>query len=292
MSNHLYVFFSTQTKNSFFENVERDSAYTKLNNLLDETDYFIFEMFYNNYLMRGGNIIARKVKNLKFFWLELINFLFIVLHQFLLIGHFHNNYKENDERFLYTNDEKYKIHLDNMIVGIIQTIFLAVTLSIWLYYKYPLYFQHKIMSIYNKPFVFDESTGIKKFLKNFDLDPSIMKKVIGILNSDVSLWRKIHVSLFDTIIYNREINIFILSFFLLITYFLTGSALCLVFPILNVSNLSEILFNIILAVQLRWQQLVTVLIFTYLVVYCFMWITFYYIYESFMFDGVMFDQYV
>ena len=53
-----------------------------------------------------------------------------------------------------------------------------------------------------------------------------------------------------------------------------------------VSNLNNILFGIVFSLELRFKQLIIVLLFTYIIVYLFSWFAFYYFYELFEFDDL------
>jgi hypothetical protein len=79
--------------------------------------------------------------------------------------------------------------------------------------------------------------------------------------------------LIDCIITNREINCLILSFILNIVYLMTDNIIPLVIQILFLANLTQTLIDILTTIKMRWDKGVIVLIFTYLVVYIFSWIS-------------------
>jgi hypothetical protein len=271
---------TNQTMNSFWQNVERDSTHSKILSLISETDYFIYEMFYNNRLMRNvsNSTITRILYNINIFHCEVINYCAIVIQNIILLVHFF--YDKDGDGF--TDEEKYKLHPDNIAICVIQLCFLVFLMSVWIKYKFYLYFQHNLMKIYNKKFIYKQEDELNnnKILESND-------SMVDNFNSDIGIINKIKVGLVDTILGNKEVNIFVFTLILIILYLSTGSALFLVLPTLFVANLSSILFGIILAVKLRYTQISAVLIYTYIVVYCFTWFDFYFYYDSWSFDDML-----
>jgi hypothetical protein len=101
------------------------------------------------------------------------------------------------------------------------------------------------------------------------------------LNEDVTIWHKLRIIALDLILFNRQINFFIADIVLLIIYLSTKNTICLVIPVLLITNLSVFLYDIVFVIQLKWRQLALVIFFTYLLVYLFSWIAFLYLYDLF-----------
>jgi hypothetical protein len=190
-------------------------------------------------------------------------------------------------------DNKLKVYEDILIVSLIQLSLLFIILFLWYLYKFPLYFQHNLMSLFRRNFIFKtESKGketgsnstVQKIFSDEDISPL---KMVRYLNIDVSFWTKLKVGLFETVMMNREVNTLFFSFIFTLAYLLVGSPIILVVPSLLVANLSPILYDIFVAIRLRWKQLLTVLIFTYLVIYLFMWITILWINEIFKIEDAV-----
>ena len=277
---------SNQTMNSFVNNVDRDSAYSKITSLISETDYFIYEMFFNNRLMRNvsHSPITKALYNINLYHCEMINYFFIILQNLLLLAHFYRPPSSIQPSL--PPKYKYTIFQSNLIVSVIQLCLLAFILVVWIKYKFTLYFQHNLLKIYNKKFIFkiDKGDGENSERPLFSQYTDSIDSMIDNLNSDIHWSSKIKVAIVDTILSNREVNMFVFTALFIIFYFATGSAIFLVFCSLFAANLSSILFGIVLAIRLRWVQLITVLFYTYLVVYVFSWIAYYFYQSSFEFN--------
>jgi hypothetical protein len=279
-----------QTMSSFLDNVPRETTFSKLNSLIEESDYFVFEMVCNSHY-KQGDIMNKLLQNLQFVYIETLNYLFIIINQILMLVHFYKDVSLPDETYESIDSSmKLKVYEDVLIVSLIQLSLLFIILLLWYMYKFPLYFQHNLMSLFRRNFIFKtESKGketgsnktVQKIFSEEDISPM---KMVKDLNSDVGFWTKFKVGLFDSVMMNREVNTLFFSFVLTLTYLLVGSPIILVLPSLLVANLSPILYDIFVAIRLRWRQLLTVLVFTYLVIYLFMWITLLWINDIFKFD--------
>jgi hypothetical protein len=134
---------------SFFENeVKRDSAYTKFNSLIQETDYFLYEMFHNyNRSIKGDYF--RIFKNIKMLTLESVNYLFTIIQQILLLYYFFRNKKGNDvSSTIASDDEKFSIYNRNLVISIIKIFYIAVVIIIWVKYFADLSYQQIMMKKY------------------------------------------------------------------------------------------------------------------------------------------------
>lgn len=61
----------------------------------------------------------------------------------------------------------------------------------------------------------------------------------------------------------------------------------LVIPVLFIANIIPTLFDIFFAIKMKFSNMILVLFFEYLVVYIFMWITYFYMPNLFVFEDVM-----
>ena len=91
----------------------------------------------------------------------------------------------------------------------------------------------------------------------------------------------------NTILLNREICIFIYTFILIILYISTNSGIFLVLPLLFIYNISTTLFSVVYSIYSKIKQLLTVLFYSYLIIYCFMWFGFYFMSQTMNFDDVL-----
>jgi hypothetical protein len=277
----IYTFFvkppetfhiSKQTKHMFVEyDSQRDSTFTKIISLIGSSDYFLSEMRYNSKLMQTSKLLSTTVKRLNFFYLEVLNYLLIVIHQILLLDYF---WKGNDltgtkiEDF--SQDDKYTLPNGNVILGAVQLFYLIIILIVWFIYKFPLHYNKYLMNEYYTNRSLRKEEVPKKFSSNFDDDGN------PLYLSRINIFAKARICIFEVIMTNREVIIYILNAILLILFYCVKNVTFIAIPVLFIANLSNILFGIILSVKLRWYQLILVLGFTYLLCYVYAWISFYF----------------
>jgi hypothetical protein len=280
---------SENTKQKFLDEVDRSSAFTKLGALIDKSDYFIFEMFHNYNLATQGKVNIT-LKSFRMDQLEAVNFFFVVLHQIFLFIYFNappEPLNTADPR-QFTDDQKYVINTGNFIVAIIQIVFIGLVLLIWAYYFFPLFYQRLLMKERKVKFLIrtekeaNQSRNVVRFTDNFVEDN---KELLSSLNDSVSFLDKCYLFIRYGILFNTDLNVFLLNFGLLIGYLSSKNSLLIVIPVLFLSNLSALLSDIILTIKMRWKQLILVIIFTYLLVYFFSWVSFLYMYHVFDTDA-------
>ena len=265
---------SNSTKISFCETVDRDTVATKIITLIDETDYFIYEMFYNKMHMINFSSLSKLLCNMNIKKFEYVNYLLFVIQNILIVYH---NYSKEPIPL----NEKSKRYFDGICISIIHLIFIVFVLSIWFIYKFELQFKHKIMQHYKKDkFIF--SKGENRVEQLTETDEMLLKKI----GANLTVPQKISIIIKDTILFNREVNMFVFSFIFIALYLVFGNAILLSVPLLFIANLNNILFGIVFSLELRIKQLIIVLLFNYIIVYLFSWFAFYYFPELFEFEDL------
>ena len=271
----LCLLLRSSTKNSFMENVDRDTVSTKILSLIEESDYFIYEMFYNKLTMKSFTYLDKKLFDLEFTTIEYINYLIILIQNILSLIHFFS--KDPIE-----NSEKKKRNLDVIIVLSIHMLLICFTLFVFIRYKYKLKFKHEILHSYGEKFI------LKKAGDNRHLSENLSEE--GFLNkvgNNLSLKQIIYSGFIRSILLNREINIFFFTLILNILFLIVPNCIFLSIPLLLVANINPLLLGIVVSFEIRLKQLVMVLIFMYLIVYLFAWFAFYYFPELFEFEGLL-----
>ena len=271
----LCLLLSSSTKNFFIQNVDRETVSTKILSLIEETDYFIFEMFYNRLTMKSFTNIDMKLFNLEFLKIEYLNFLIILTQNILNLVHYFS--KEPIDK-----NEKRKRHLDVIIILIIHMLIICFVLFTFFKYKFKLKFKHEIMHAYSEKFIF-KKTGDNLHLDNYFSEEGFLNKV----GRNLSFKQIIYTGFVKTILYNRQINIYFFTFLFNILFLVIPNAIFLSIPLLLVANINPLLLGIVVSFQMRLKQLIMVLIFMYLIVYLFSWIAFYYFSELFEFDDLL-----
>ena len=287
----LTFFLSKSTQNKFLNEVDRTSVHSKFDSLLKYADYCLFEMVINKHLI-GNHKINKFFVNLNYTYIEMINYLFIIIQNFLILFRF---FKKTDESYqeynTFDTNKIRKLHIENLILAILQIIFIGIFGAIWYYFKFLNSCQDNIMKVYNKPFVGkkigeDEKipqTIVDYFQGKEDNSFNFFKEV----NKGLSNWEKIYVIIFHTHIMNREIIILVLSLILNILFISTKIPIFLVVQILFILNIISTLFDIVRAIQLKWKNIVLLLLFNFLCIYVFTWFSFFYFSYFFIFDDVL-----
>jgi len=282
-------YLSNPTQRQFLDNVDRESRFSKLSSLIKQTDYFMFEMVYFSHF----NNIGRKInKFLDLYYLEMGNYIFIMVHQIFLLNHFYMSTSLPEELYSISIEDKYKIENDNFILAIIQISYISLILIVWFFFQFPLTLFYNLMTGDSTTFLFkkegeekreiiykfNETSSVKGTIRHF--------KFVGNVNRHTGFWKKLKVSLLDCLFFNKTISTFAFTFIFIILYLTTGSALFIVFPVLFIINIIPILFGMFVAIKTKWQQLLTMIIFTYLCIYFYMWIGFYFLFPLFEYDDI------
>lgn len=271
----LCLLLSNSTKNSFVENVDRETVSTKILSLIEETDYFIYEMFYNKSTMKSFTSIDMKLFNLEFINIEYLNYLFILVQNILTVIHYFSMEPLEDS-------EKRKRNLDIIIILIVHMIIICFVLFVFFKYKFKLKFKHEIMHAYSEKFIF-KKTGENLSLSNYFSEEGFLNKV----GRNLSIKQIIYTGFVRAILYNREINIYFFTILFNILFLIIPNCIFLSIPLLLVANINPLLLGIVVSFQMRLKQLLVVLIFMYLIVYLFSWFAFYYFPELFDFDNLL-----
>ena len=288
---YLTFFLSEHSKHIFENMVDRTNATSKFVELVSYSDYCLFEMVVNYHTI-GRNKFLLLMAEIDFYYIELLNYLMIIIQNILIMRHFYRSPDlPSSEYDVVKDDMVYTLFADNIIIGIVQTCFLAIFLSNWLYFKFPNCYQRNLMKLYNRNFVFRKKGSKNKISQKVvdffkDEEDSVMA-VLGDVNKGVSRLEVLYTSVIESMLSNREMNMLLFTFILNILYFVTQSAMFLVIPTLFIANLVPTLFDIFKSIKMKFSNMITVLLFTYLIVYLFMWVTYFYMADLFSFDDIL-----
>ena len=278
------LLLSEQSIEYFYNNVDRSSVHSKIIGLINETDYFICEMFYHKLYQLNYGAFKHFLMKINIQLVEKISYLFIIVQNIILIVHFYS--KEPIPK-----KEKLILYTPNLIIGVVHIVFLMFGLIIWFYFVLNLEVIHNYMKNYNVKFLFrDNDTEQENRQSHFaTLNEGVedLSKLMDKLYSKIPLKRKIYTILFESIIFNNKVNIILLTLLFEIIFLSTGNAILLAIPTLFIANMISLLRGIFLIFKLRWSQLLLVLTYCYLIVYNFSIFAFYYIDESFIFTELL-----
>ena len=204
-------------------------------------------------------------------------------------------YKKSDlsyeEYYSFDQSKVNKFRLENIIIAIIQEIFLIVSLITWYLFKFMNSCQYYIMDEYNKQFVgkrIGEDEKIPQLVVDYFQEKDVSTtKFFREVNKNVTLREKLWIYIFSTHLFNREIIMLVLSLILNIFYFATRNPLFLIVQVLFIVNIISTLFDIIKAIQLKWINIVLLLLFDFIALYVFMWFGFFFFPYFFIYDNVL-----
>ena len=290
----LTFFLSKNTQNKFINNVDVTGFSKKSILLLNYADYCLFEMIVNKHII-GHSRFNKMCINLNYTYIEMINYLIIIIQNFSILFRFYKKTDESYEEYYSFDKSKIrKLYHENMILAIVQMIFIGVFIVIWYLYKFLNSCQNKIMSEYNKPFVgqrLNEERKISQVVVDYFQDKPISNtKFFNDVNKDLTFWEKFYIIVISTHLINREIVILFLSLILDILFIATKMPIFLVVQILFILNIISTLFDIVLAIQMKWKNIILLLLFDFLCIYIFAWFAFFYFSYFFVFDEVMIPQ--
>ena len=302
--NTAYSFFIKQSftyhltdysKNYFLNNVNRTNASTKYNDLISYSDYFIFEMLYNDHCI-GSYQILQSISEIDLYYAELLNFLFILLNNVVVINDFYlspslpvNLYFSKKESI---DDNSF---IDNQSILFIHIIYILLIIIYWIYFRFFLTFEKNLMFNCNKSFIFRKQEVIDQNILNpiiiggFKGEVGIFK-VMSVINKDIGIFKYLYILILKSIFLNPEICFFIFCLILNLLYYFLKSPIFIAIEILFFANLIPILKDIIKSISYKILTLIYILLFTYLIVYLFMWIAYFYMNNLFYVDVLEYDS--
>ena len=289
---YLSFHLSKQAKDFFLNNVDRTSAENKYKSLVLFSDYCIFEMLYNMKFINTSKFFILLSK-ISFYYLQVINYFLIIIENALLIYHYYKDYSldyyeynEIDKSILFI---KFK---DIVIIIVIKLLLIVFTFIIWSYFKLILEFQRNVIFHEEKNFIFFDSEEQTQNIHNpiiveyFQRDGSLFK-VWKLINRNLGFFNKIKILIFDTILFNIDINIFLLSFILNILFLILGDPLILSIEVLFIVGIFPSLINILKSFTSKLWSFCACMILNYLIVYIYNWIIIFYMRDAFVFIDII-----
>ena len=272
---------STESMDNFQNNVSRTNACDKYIGLMKFSDYAICEMIVNQHII-GNSKIAKFLSSISYKIVEYINYLLIIVQNILLMRHFYKS-PESDPEVYDVKDPHAatKQFTDNLIIAIIQVVFTGLMTINWFFFKFILTFQHNVMDSQDINFVFkkkgDENAiplEIVEYFQNKDVSTfSMIRERTG----EVSIFKRILIVIFPSILLNTEINMIFLTLILSAIYIKTGVSLLLIIPILAIANINKILGNIFSAMFQNIRHMSLVILFILMITYIYSWFSYYFL---------------
>ena len=294
-TNKKYVFFimpylslhlSKQSKNYFLYNVDRSQATNKYQELLSYSDYFIFEMMYNMKYINKSNLL-KSLSKVSFYFLQVINYLLILAENSLLMYHYYRDYSLSyQEYYLESDPDECKRFIDIVIIIIVKLILILFAFFIWFYFKFIITYERNVIVQEDKNFIFrrlgqqNEHIVHPTIFKYFREEGNLFE-TISLINEDIGIFTKIKLAVIDSVLLNIDINVFVFSFILNIFFLIFGHPLILSIETLLLYGIFPELLNIFKSFTAKFSSLLSCLIFTYLIIYVYNYITIFYVRKSF-----------
>ena len=289
---YLAFHLSEQTKNYFLYNVDRTSATSKYQDLVSYSDYFLFEMMYNMKYINNSNWLKR-LSRISFYVLQVINYLLILAVNCLLMYHYYRDYSlDYDEYELPDESNWYKRFTDISIILAIKLVLIIFVLFVWFYCTFIITYQRNLMLKEDRNFIFRQlgqptqniihPTMVKYFREDGNLS-----EAMSLINENIGFFNKIRLIVVDSILLNIDINGFVFSFILDILFLCTGHPLFLSIETLLLYGIFPSLINIFKSFTEKFSSLCSCLLFTYLILYVYNYITIFYMRDAFILDDVL-----
>ena len=238
--NPLINLITQESKTNFYRTVQRDSRSSKLFGLVEYCNYFFIEINYNK--KRRNKIIAL-LNNLNYTMMEA--FLFLITCVINVIIFLLNTQKEALNDYLDIYNKVYPL-------GILEVLFSFIFIVCWMVSKFKLNFIIEVEKYVNR--LSKESTERK--LSSYDY---------------------FNIIVFNTILSKKEIISFIWNIiFSLLAVLSSKNIYIFSIQLLIVVNLSETLQNIVKAISLRINQLLTTFMFLFIIIYIFSMLAFFF----------------
>ena len=295
---HLTFCLNEHSKEIFEKYVDRQDATSKFMGLVNNSDHFLFEMNYNYHMVRNSPIL-QTLSSINYFYVEIINYVLIIIQNIIIIIHFYNSTDLPPEKYdIIEKGEKYRYYYLSLIIFFVQSAFLILFIIIWYIFKFMACYQLNIMNIYNEFFVFKKKKQEGEYEDNevvsslvidyFKEDTQITSlDIFSEISKNMSTWEKIYISVAQCSFNNREVNMLIFSLIFNILFITTKCYIFLTIPILFIANIIPTLFDIFYAMKTKFLNMLIVLLFEYFVIYIFMWITYFYLPKFLDFDEVL-----
>jgi hypothetical protein len=262
-----------------FDYSSRDS---KLMSLYENIDSYIFEMISNR-----SNERFNLEKIFYYYGLELINILFFIIHNIILLILYYKSWKNDYSKYNEIENDKKSIYLN--IFPLIHIIYIIIIIINWFINRLNIDYysalsenssRDDISSKFLKPGLRMKSLKFRKLLFNYSSKFSKINEFFPELKN-----KRVYILIFDAILLNPKVYPFIISLICLILHFFV-SQIFLVIPLLLLAKLIPTLSAIFIGLFSKFKYLISVYIYTLLVLYIFSWIAFLFLPRLFRFEIV------
>ena len=286
---HISFHLSNQSKDYFINNADRSSIFNKYSSLISFSDYCVFEMMYNMLYVNKSHI-KKRLSQIELSKMQILNYLLIIIENISLVYHYYRSPDKGLE--IYDVIDKSilnRIFYDIWVVLIVKLSFVGFALIVWFYCKFILVYQRNIIMHQNTNFIFRKlgktNQNINQLtIVNYFANKGSLLDVMDLINKDLSVFTKIKVVLYDSLLANIEINIFFFSFILNLLFLMFGNPIILSIELLFIVGIYPSLLNIFRAFMVKFSSLLICLFFTYCIIYIYSWVSIFYLRNAIVFE--------
>ena len=276
------LFLSNDEKIYYEDNIDRSSRDSKLISFYENIDSFIFEIIFNCNKKRFN------LANVFYYsGLELINILFFVIHNIILIVHYYKSWKK--EYSIYNEIENDKSSLLLLILAAVHIFYIIIIILNWFINRFKIEYFYALNKYTNEKLQSKNIFSLKEKARLFqNLNNNFSKSYKRFNNfffRKINKMTKIYILIFDTILLNFKVFPYIFSLICLILYFFL-SQIFLVIPLILIANLVPTLSAIFKGLFYNLKYLVFLYSYTLIVLYIFSWIGFLFLPHLFRFEVV------
>ena len=282
---HLSFHLSEQSKNYFLNHVDRSNVLNKYSSLISFADYCAFEMMYNM-LYINNSPIKRYLSKIELKKMQIINYVLILIENvFLMYHYFRSPYLTHDIYDVIDKSILYKVFFDIWIVLIIKLGIIFFVFVIYFLCKFTLVYQRNIIMTENQSFIFrklgqEHQNMENPIIVNYFARNGKLLDTMDLINKNLGVFTKIKIVIFDSLITNLEINIFIFSFVLNVLFIMFGNPIILSIELLFIVGIYPSLMNILRAFTTKFSSIMICLFFTYCIIYIYSWLSIFYLQSS------------
>ena len=283
---YLSFHLSEQTKVFFLYNVDRDTATSKYRELVSYTDYFMFEMMYNMKYINNSKLL-NSLSKISYYVLQCFNFLLVLAENALLMYHYYRDYSLDYNEYDIVDDSiRYKRFTDIVIIIVIKLILIFFALFVWFYCNFIITYQRNVIVQEDKNFIFRQLGEpnqhiIHPTMVRYFREEGNLLDIMSIINGDISFFKMIKLAAIDSVLLNIDVNVFVFSFILDVLFLIFGHPLILSIETLLIYGIFPSLVNIFKSFIDKSSTFLSCLLFTYLLIYVYNYISIFYIRKSF-----------
>jgi hypothetical protein len=227
------------------------------------------------------------LSKISYYALQCFNFLLVLAENALLMYHYYRDYSlDYNEYYIVDDSIRYKRFTDIVIIIVVKLILIFFALFVWFYCNFIITYQRNVIIQEDKNFIFRQLGEPNQHIINptmvrYFREEGNVLEIMSIINEDISFFKKIKLAAIDSVLLNIDVNVFVFSFILDVLFLIFGHPLFLSIETLFIYGIFPSLVNIFKSFIDKSSTFLSCLLFTYLLIYVYNYISIFYIRKSF-----------